>query len=146
MHSLTLIDILARTKGIAVIRLTSNEVNGLLFQFFKKLIWRNLTGAPKTLGLDTFPDPISRFGAPLEAILYFAALQAVRVPPVSLGWYSSPNLFSKSFLMRPITTVWTHFQTLVAIWWPLWILHCFKQLESATCTVRMVFDSFFPRQ
>ena len=30
----------------------------------KKLILRKLTGAPKNLGVDTFPDPVSHFGAP----------------------------------------------------------------------------------
>ena len=36
-------------------------------------------GAPKTLRLDTFVDPISHFGAPLEAILDFAGGAALQM-------------------------------------------------------------------
>ena len=41
----------------------------------KKLILRKLTGTPKNLGVDTFPDPLCHFGAPWRP---FWILQAVR--------------------------------------------------------------------
>ena len=41
----------------------------------KKLIQRKLTGTPKNLGVDTFPDPLRHFGAPWRP---FWILQAVR--------------------------------------------------------------------
>ena len=41
----------------------------------KKLIQRKLTGTPKNLGVDTFPDPLCHFGAPWRP---FWILQAVR--------------------------------------------------------------------
>ena len=59
----------------------------------KKLILRTLTGAPKNLGVDPFPDPGSHFGEPLVAILEFAgsvtllAVSECPQPPVPLGWY-----------------------------------------------------------
>merc|ERR1711954_400716 len=41
----------------------------------KKLILRKLTGSPKNLGVDTFPDPLRHFGAPWRP---FWILQVVR--------------------------------------------------------------------
>ena len=34
--------------------------------WIKKLIQQKLTGAPKNLGLDPFPDPVGNFLAPLS--------------------------------------------------------------------------------
>ena len=54
----------------------------------KKPILQKLTGAPKNLGLDTFLDPVSHFGAPTS---HFAGIAGgERVPPALLGFYS-PN-------------------------------------------------------
>ena len=47
-----------------------------------------LTGAPKNLGVDTFPDPVGHFG--LSGLLGVAGIAGgERVPPAPLGWYSS---------------------------------------------------------
>ena len=47
-----------------------------------KLILQKLTGAPKNLGEDTFPDPVGHFGAPKWS---FLILQAVRRWTSALG-------------------------------------------------------------
>ena len=89
LHSRALVTVLlARVVGIPVCqrsggRLASTlvaTINIIIFsrRFFpsvvyffhrgsvqiKVLILQKLTGAPKNLGLDTFPDPVSHFGAP----------------------------------------------------------------------------------
>ena len=85
-------------------RLTGNNVSGhykrhyfpFLFSFFfsvvyfyhrrsariKKLIQRKLTGTPKNLGVDTFPDPLCHFGAPWRPFWILQAVQAVSDCPL----------------------------------------------------------------
>ena len=73
---------LARAVGVAVSRLATALVDCYFHRYFfphhfpvatfshrrsaqiKKLILSKLTGAPKNLGLDPFPDPVGHFGAP----------------------------------------------------------------------------------
>ena len=68
-------------------------------------------GAPKNLGVDTFPDPVGHFGPP-SGHLGFCRQCCVEdgelVPPAPIGWYFTksffhiifpqlrPNLFSNS--------------------------------------------------
>ena len=40
----------------------------------KKLILQKLIGAPKNLGVDTFPDPVGHFGAPWRTLWIFEVL------------------------------------------------------------------------
>ena len=53
----------------------------------KKPISRKLTGVPKNLGLDNFPDPVSHFGAPGSHFDFAGGAGAEGVPPVTRGWY-----------------------------------------------------------
>ena len=54
----------------------------------KKRIQRNLTGAPKNLGVDHFPDPGGHFGTPWRPCWIFEVLIE--------GIIKSKNLFSES--------------------------------------------------
>ena len=56
--------------------------------WIKKLIKTKLTVAPKSLGVDPFPDPVGHFGAPWQPFWIFEVLIE--------GMIGSKNLFSKS--------------------------------------------------
>ena len=50
---------------------------------------------PKNLGVDTFPDPLSHFGAHWHAVLRCGRCGVAgdeRVPPAPLGWYCMLNI------------------------------------------------------
>ena len=46
----------------------------------KKIIDQKLTGAPKNLGIDTFPDPIYHFGDPWWPFWIFKVLNLIQNP------------------------------------------------------------------
>ena len=58
--------------------------------WIKKHIYQKLMGAPKTLWVVTFPDPINHFGAPSGDFGFFRRFGVAgseHVPPAPLGWY-----------------------------------------------------------
>ena len=58
-------EFLARAVGVPVGRHSGGRLaTTLVATMIKKLILQKLTGEPKNLGVDPFPDPIGHFGAP----------------------------------------------------------------------------------
>ena len=62
----------------------------------KKSIYRKLTGAPKNLQVDPFPDLIGHFGAPMVAVLDFGGSHT--------GWFTmnDTKTFSNNFYSKAL--------------------------------------------
>ena len=67
--------------------------------WIKKLIYQKLTGTPKNLKVDTFPDPVGHFGAHWRP---FWILQAVRC---CRRWASAPGAARLVFVFQFLVTV-----------------------------------------
>ena len=60
------------------------------FPFSVPIIERKLTGVPKNIGVETFPDPVGHYGAPQRPFWFCGRCGIAggeRVPPAPLGWY-----------------------------------------------------------
>ena len=65
-----------------------------------------MTGAPQNLGVDTFPDPVSQFGAPRQPFWIWISVKMKDSPSSTFlieGVLGSKNLFSESGRERPKT-------------------------------------------